>query len=41
MEIEVFHEYDAVQYVEFELQDDSQGHPTEYFPEFFHFQDPV
>jgi hypothetical protein len=41
MEIEIFHENDAVQYVELELQEDSQSDPTEYFPEFFHFQDPV
>jgi hypothetical protein len=38
MKIKVFHENDAVQYVELELQEDSQSDPTEYFPEFFHFQ---
>ena len=41
MKIKVFHENDAVQYVELELQEDSQNDPTEYFPEFFHYQDLV
>ena len=41
MKIKVFKEDDAVQHVEFELQEDSQSDPTEYFPEFFHFQGPV
>jgi hypothetical protein len=39
VEIEIFHENDTVQYIEFKLQEDAQGHPAEYFPEFFHFQD--
>jgi hypothetical protein len=41
MKVEVLQENNAVQYVELELQKDAQRDPTEYFPEFFHFQDLV
>lgn len=41
MKIQVFQENYTVQQVELELQEDPQGDPAEYFPEFFHFQDPI